>query len=67
LSFENLLNTVEAAEQLRVKKQTLENWRLRGEGPAFIKVGRRVFYRLSVVDAWLAGRVRNSTSSEEVA
>jgi excisionase family DNA binding protein len=64
LSFENLLNTAEAAEQLRVKKQTLENWRLRGEGPAFIKVGRRVFYRLSALDAWLTGRIRNSTSEE---
>jgi excisionase family DNA binding protein len=64
LSFENLLNTAEAAEQLRVKKQTLENWRLRGEGPAFIKVGRRVFYRLSALDAWLTGRIRTSTSEE---
>jgi hypothetical protein len=66
LSFENLLNTAEAAEQLRVKKQTLENWRTRGEGPPFIKVGRRVFYRVSGLDVWLTGRIRSSTSEEAV-
>lgn len=43
-------------------QRTLEGWRLRGGGPAFIKAGSRVVYRRADLDAWLAANRRLSTS-----
>lgn len=43
-------------------KRTLERWRQTGDGPRYILVGRVVRYRRSDLDAWLASRVRLSTS-----
>ena len=40
----------------------LEKLRVVGGGPPFIKVGKAVRYKLADVDAWLATRMRNSTS-----
>lgn len=36
---------------------TLADWRCKGTGPAYIKVGRLVRYRLADLDAWMNGRV----------
>ena len=41
------------AEYLDVPIGTVYQWRYRGEGPAGIKVGRHVRYRLREVEAWL--------------
>jgi hypothetical protein len=30
-----------------VSARTLANWRCRGAGPAYVKVGSRVFYRMA--------------------
>jgi predicted DNA-binding transcriptional regulator AlpA len=39
---------------LGVTEATLADWRYRGRhGPAFVKVGRLVRYRLEDLDAWL--------------
>ncbi len=43
-------------------ERTLEGWRLRGGGPRYLKIGRRVVYRCRDLDAWLAARERTSTS-----
>ena len=43
----------EAATYLRVPVSTLRYWRLRNEGPASFRIGRRVAYRLADLDAWL--------------
>ena len=51
MSFETLLTTAETAEKLRIRRQTLEAWRMTGQGPRFIKMGRRVIYRLIDVEA----------------
>lgn len=32
---------------------TLQWWRTVGRGPKYIKIGRRVFYRLSALDAFI--------------
>lgn len=58
-----LLTTQEAAEILRVKESTLEQWRWQGRGPVFVKVGRLVRYRLADLEAFTAGRVYSSTST----
>jgi excisionase family DNA binding protein len=49
-----LLTIAEVAELLGVSERTLETWRYRGRGPAFIRVGKKVVrYRLSDVEAFL--------------
>lgn len=50
------------SERLGVSISTLAKWRLDGSGPAFVKVGARVAYDSAMVEAWLASRIRRSTS-----
>ena len=65
-SAPEIQTTPEAADYLRLKAQTLEKWRLTGRGPKFAKMGTRVVYRRSDLDAWLAGQLRRSTSDPAV-
>jgi predicted DNA-binding transcriptional regulator AlpA len=58
---EPLVSENEAAAVLHVKPPTLTAWRNRGQGPAYVKVGRLVFYRLSDIKQWLEGRVVRPT------
>jgi excisionase family DNA binding protein len=56
------LGSREAASYLNLSLRTLEDWRRTGTGPAYAKLGARVVYRLSDLDAWVAARVVASTS-----
>ena len=49
----HLLNVTEAARFLRLSDTTLNNWRLVGGGPEFVRLGRRIFYRLDVLEGFL--------------
>ena len=57
-----LLKEREVASFLRVSVRTLQNWRVSGGGPEFIKLGSRVVYPTSSIDAFLNKRQRRSTS-----
>jgi predicted DNA-binding transcriptional regulator AlpA len=57
-----LLTPKEAAERLRGSESTLAKWRLTGFGPSYVKIGSKVRYETGAIDAWLASRVRRSTS-----
>ena len=46
------LTESELAQRWAVTKNALRQWRYRGEGPPYLKVGSRVRYRLSAVEAW---------------
>ena len=59
---DKVLTTQEAADLLKVKRQTLEAWRLRGGGPAYLKFGKAVRYRESDLDDFIKKSVRHSTS-----
>jgi excisionase family DNA binding protein len=61
-----LMTVKETAVYLRVSKSFLDKARLTGEGPVFIRVGRKILYRRSVIDAWLMQRQFASTSQYEV-
>lgn len=51
---EALVTQAELAQYLGVPETTLEQWRSRGGGPDYVKVGaRHVRYRLSEVNAWM--------------
>ena len=54
--------TNEAAALLRSNPRTLERWRTTGEGPTFVKLGRRVAYRLSDLQGFVEGRTRQHTA-----
>jgi hypothetical protein len=45
-----------------IAKQTLAKWRCLGGGPEFVRVGARIMYDQSALDAWLDARRRTSTS-----
>lgn len=51
---ERLLTTEEVAEHFRTVPATVRYWRHIGKGPRSFKVGRRVLYRESDVQAWEA-------------
>jgi predicted DNA-binding transcriptional regulator AlpA len=60
-----ILDTQAAARRCGLSKPTLERYRLTGEGPAFIKIGRKcVRYRMEDLNDWLVGRLRKSTSDQ---
>ena len=48
-----LLTEVEASDFLRLSVRTLQAWRLRIAGPAFVQVGRAVRYRRRDLIAWI--------------
>lgn len=52
-----LISAAEAANYLGMKAQTLAQWRCAKRHPLpYVKVGRTVRYRLTDIEAWLAGR-----------
>lgn len=57
----------EAAALLRLSERTLERFRVTGDGPKFVKAGRRVLYRQSDLDEWITARVCGSTSEGRAA
>ncbi|MBD9652925.1 helix-turn-helix domain-containing protein [Ensifer sp. ENS09] len=57
------LETSEAAAFCRLSESYLEKLRCKGNGPAFLKLGRRVRYRIADLIAWLETRIQRSTSS----
>ncbi|MGH8118338.1 MAG: helix-turn-helix transcriptional regulator [Rhodanobacteraceae bacterium] len=57
LAAGNLLSDVELAALLGASVQTVRNWRWRGEGPRFVKLGgRMVRYRPDDVQAFIEGK-----------
>ncbi|MEP3040717.1 MAG: helix-turn-helix domain-containing protein [Roseibium sp.] len=66
--LDRLLNEMEAAAFLGYSHRALQNWRVRGGGPVFIKVSSRsVRYRRRDLMAWVDARVCSSTSQEGAA
>lgn len=58
------LRSEEAAGYVGLSPSTLSKLRMSGDGPVFIKAGRRkVIYDTSDLDEWLRSRRRRSTSS----
>ena len=49
-----MLTEREAALHLRRSSKTLRNWRSEGKGPAFLRMGGRVFYHLADIARWIA-------------
>lgn len=54
--LDEALSTPEAAQVLKLPERTLETYRYRGGGPAFIRCGRRVAYLRRDLISWLYER-----------
>jgi excisionase family DNA binding protein len=54
--LDELVDRVTAARLLGVSAQTLDRWKSEGDGPSRLTIGRKVRYRRSSLEAWVAGR-----------
>ncbi|MFH1157626.1 MAG: helix-turn-helix domain-containing protein [Pseudomonadota bacterium] len=61
------MNQIELSRRWGMSPRTLERWRWLGEGPAFVKLGGKVVYRLSDIEAYEQSQLRRSTSDQGAA
>jgi hypothetical protein len=52
----------QVATREQVSIRTVQRWRMTGEGPPFLKVGKAIRYRLKDLREWEEQRLRHSTS-----
>lgn len=57
------LDTKKTAQFLDVSVRTLEDWRAKGKGPNWIKIGRKVRYELSELDRFIAAGTQHAGSA----
>jgi hypothetical protein len=55
------LTAQELASRWHMSTQTLAQWRVDGRGPAFLKTGRTVIYRLEAILEWEEKMQRRNT------
>lgn len=53
-----LLDQNQVAQRWHISQRTLEAWRWRRRGPAYLKLGGKVAYRLEDIEAYEAERRR---------
>jgi len=51
-----ILSGDDAGKYIHTKPKTLANWRTFNRGPAYVKIGGRVFYKQSALDKWIDDR-----------
>jgi len=56
VGLEDMLTTRQLAEVLAVSSRTLDNWRSASRGPAYFRIEGAIRYRMSDVEAWIAGQ-----------
>lgn len=59
--LERLLDIDEVAAYLRIPKNTLYKWRVKGEGPRAIRFGKHLRFRRRDVEAWLDAHYERSS------
>ena len=47
---------IELARRWRISPRTLERWRWRRQGPQYLKIGKRVVYRLEDIQTFEAAK-----------
>ena len=58
------INQVELSRRWRLSPRTLERWRYKGTGPQFLKVGGRVVYRLTDIEAFEAEQLQATATAK---
>ena len=59
------LNQKELARRWGISHRTLERWRYSGQGPAFLKLGGRVLYRLADIEAFEQSQLQRALKISE--
>lgn len=59
-----LITTAETARMLGLHPGTVRNWRQRQQGPAFVRVGSRIRYRIADVESWITYNHQGVNKSE---
>ena len=54
--LEPLLSIEELAEYLDVPVATIYDWRVDGKGPCAVRIGRRIKFAISDINAWIASQ-----------
>lgn len=57
------LNQVQLARRWSLSPRTLERWRWLRQGPPFLRIGGRVVYRLSDIEAFEVAQHHHSASN----
>ena len=56
------LNQFQLAKRWGIAQKTLENWRWRGEGPAYLKLGGRILYRVEDIERYEVENLHGGSS-----
>lgn len=64
---QSLLTALQVSERYGPSTSTLAKMRLTGTGPVFVKLGRKVAYRVEDLEAWVAENRFRSTSEYDAA
>ena len=63
--LDEAVNTAEASRITGIPVCTLHTWRSRGDGPPFLKLGRKsVRYQRRTLFEWMAARQRRNTADK---
>jgi hypothetical protein len=60
---DGLLTEAQAADYLKLSIRTLQAWRIRSVGPAFVRVGRAIRYRRYDLLVWIKQQTVQSAQS----
>lgn len=61
--LDRLINETDAADFLGYSIRALQNWRVRGGGPPYVRISSRsIRYRRRELNAWAEGRLERNTS-----
>ena len=55
------LNPFQLSRRWGITPKTLQNWRSKSKGPAFIKVGGHVLYRMEDIERYEANNLHNGS------
>jgi predicted DNA-binding transcriptional regulator AlpA len=54
--MEALVPSKDAPAYLGLAEQTLARWRSEGHGPPYVKLGKKVYYRVGDLRSWIDGQ-----------
>lgn len=64
VDLDKFLTEIQTSQLLSVSRRTLQNWRLRGEGPRFVRCGRAIRYSPRDLKVWIDARTVANTGQE---
>jgi hypothetical protein len=59
------LHQVDVARRWRISERTLEAWRWRRKGPPYLRIGGRIAYRLTDIEAYEAQSFHQPRNGDE--